>query len=53
MMNNAPLSAEYYYQGSYYKLGEYYALYFANGSWRHSASVTNEELVLNADEING
>ena len=51
-MNNIPLDAEYYYQRTYYKFGDHYALYFANGSWRQSASVTNEVLVLNGAKIN-
>ncbi len=52
MMNNIPPGAEYYYQHTYYKFGEHYALYFANSSWRQSASVTNEELALSATKIN-
>ena len=51
-MNNIPPGAEYYYKHTYYKFGEMYALYFANGSWRQSASVTNEELALSATKIN-
>lgn len=51
MMNNIPPGAEYYYQHTYYKFGDMYALYFANGSWRQSASVTNEELALHANKI--
>ena len=52
MMNNIPPGTEYYYQHTYYKFGEHYALYFANSSWRQSASVTNEELVLYGVKIN-
>lgn len=50
-MNNIPKGAEYYYQHTYYKFCEHYALYFANSSWRQSASVTNEELALHATKI--
>ena len=51
-MNNIPKGAEYYYQHTYYKFGDMYALYFVNGSWRQSASLTNEELALYGVEIN-
>ena len=50
-MNNIPLGAKYYYQRTYYKTGWHYALYFAKGSWRQSASVTNEALALNGVKI--
>jgi hypothetical protein len=41
-----PEDAEYMYSYNYYKLGSFYALYLlVNGSWRESASVTNEMLI--------
>ena len=50
-MNNIPTGAEYYYQHTYYQFGKCYARYYANSTWRESASVTNEELALEAVEI--
>lgn len=45
-MMNKPKDAEYYYRSTYYKKGDYYALYFVKGAWRESAFVTNELLEL-------
>ena len=51
IMNNIPRASAYYYQHTYYRFGEHYARYYARGIWRDSASVTNEDLVLNGIEI--
>jgi hypothetical protein len=50
-MNNIPLEAQYYYHHTYYQFGECYARYYSKNSWRDSASVTNEDLVLHGVKI--
>ena len=47
-----PKTAQYVYKGDYYKRGaSHYAYYFSKGTWRESASVTNNELTEFGEEI--
>jgi hypothetical protein len=52
-MNNIPTGSTYYHQHTYYQFGECYARYYyvKKSCWRDSATVKNEDLVLNGIEI--
>ena len=44
-MNHIPDGAEYYYNDTYYKRGNYYAKYWAREMWNESAKMTNVNLM--------
>jgi len=40
-----PIDAEYLFNNTYYKKGDYYALYYSKSVWKVSASITNIKLI--------
>ena len=48
---NTPNSDVYMYKGLHYRLGSFYAQYYAVDVWKESASVTNKELLLNGSKL--
>ena len=51
-MSQIPVGAEYYNTYTYYKEGDFYAKYWANGKWNESASMTNLKLRQTGVNIN-
>jgi len=39
-----PFGATHKIGNTYYKLGNFYAMYYSNGIWKESASITNKNL---------
>ena len=51
-MSQIPVGAEYYHTHTYYKKGDFYSQYWANGKWNDSARITNLKLMQIGVNIN-
>lgn len=49
---NIPKEATYYYQHTYYKLGDFYAMYHTPTGWKESGSITNQTIIKTGVPIN-
>ncbi len=51
-MSQIPRGATHYYTHTYYKKGDFYSQYWANGKWNDSARITNLKLMQIGVNIN-
>mgnify|MGYP003632002112 FL=1 len=51
-MSQIPVGATHYCAPTYYRKGDFYSQYWANGKWNDSASITNLKLMQTDVNIN-